>query len=188
MTALHHDVTRYPLTWPAGKPRCTVRKYAPFYSRKTMDNGYHRKEALTVGVALKRLSDEVRLLGIHDAIISSNLRQNLDGSISAGKAKILPDPGVAVYFKVAGKPRVLACDKWISAAENMAAIAGHIAAIRAQDRYGVGTLEEAFAGYAALPEKATASDWAMVLKVSAAATRDEVLAAHREPRSSTSSL
>ncbi len=46
----------------------------------------------------------------------------------------------------------------------MAAIAGHIAAIRAVDRYGVGTLEQAFAGYQALP--AQAASWFVVLEFS----------------------
>jgi hypothetical protein len=32
-------------------------------------------------------------------------------------------------------------------ADNIAAIAAHIDAIRRQDRYGVGTLDQAFAGY-----------------------------------------
>jgi hypothetical protein len=53
----------------------------------------------------------------------------------------------------------LACDKWTRAADNIAAVAGHIEAIRAQDRYGVGTLEQAFAGYTALPAKAGGVDW-----------------------------
>lgn len=82
----------------------------------------------------------------------------------ASQAAMLGDPGVAVYFKLKGKPRVLACDKWHSAAENMAAIAGHIEAIRAVDRYGVGTLDQAFAGYQALPQ--TAASWFTVLEFS----------------------
>jgi hypothetical protein len=37
----------------------------------------------------------------------------------------------------------------------------------------------AFAGYAALPAQATASDWARVLKVPDTATADEIITAHR---------
>lgn len=102
---------------------------------------------------LSRLSGELRRLLAANVVVSSNLYLNQDGSISARQGKMLADPGVAVYFKLGKHDRVLACDKWLSAAENMAAIAGHIEAIRAQDRYGVGTVDQAFAGYTALPAK-----------------------------------
>ena len=85
----------------------------------------------------------------------------------------MADPGVAVYFKLKGKPRVLACDRWLSAAENLAAVAGHIEAIRAVDRYGVGTLEQAFAGYQALP--AQAASWFVVLEFTQPPTRWELV-------------
>jgi hypothetical protein len=104
-----------------------------------------------VGDGLRRLNDELRRLGARRIVISSNLRLRTDGLPVASQSKMLADPGVAVYFKLKDQPRVLACDRWFSAADNMAAIAGHIAAIRTQERYGVGTLEQAFAGYAALP-------------------------------------
>src|SRR5262249_10559 len=98
----------------------------------------------------------------------------------AQQAKQLDDPGVAVYFGLNGKPRVLACDKWLSAAENLAAIAGHIDAMRAQDRYGVGTLDQPFAGHAALRPWGSA-DWRLVLGFGAGAvvTRDDLDAAFR---------
>jgi hypothetical protein len=121
--------------------------------RATSGNGtpYSRTDRLTVGDGLRRLEGELRRLGASRIVISSNLRRNLDGSITAGQAKMLADPGVAVYFRLHDKPLVLACDKWTSAADNMAAIAGHIDAIRTQERYGVGSLDQAFAGYTALP-------------------------------------
>jgi hypothetical protein len=149
------DVTRYPLAWPTGWKRTTYRKQAMFSKRvrSTSGNGspYARSENLSVGDGLQRLEGELRRLGARNPVISSNLRRNLDGSITAGQAKMLADPGIAVYFRLNQQPRVLACDKWTSAADNMAAIAGHIEAIRTQERYGVGTLDQAFAGYAALP-------------------------------------
>ncbi len=83
------------------------------------------------------------------------------------------DPGAAVYFRLQGKPRTLACDRWTRIADNIAAIAAHIEAIRAVDRYGVGTLEQAFAGYAQLPEKG-ASEWWSVLGISPEASLGEV--------------
>lgn len=166
-----NETQRYPLSWPTGWKRTpySQRRRAAFHAHKTVyssnvqPNGtrssWKQKEALTVGGGLERVMGELRRLGARGVVISSNLRIRNDGLPYAAQAKNLDDPGVAVYFKLDNKPRVLACDKWLSAAENMAAIAGHIAAIRAQDRYGVGTLEQAFAGYAALPEKTDGSDW-----------------------------
>lgn len=159
------DATRYPLSWPNGWARSLHRQHAKFSKRKTVYQGessYTRAETLTIGDGLNRLTGELRRLGAQQIIISSNLQLRQDGLPAANQSKMLSDPGIAVYFKLKGKPRVLACDKWWSAAENMAAIAGHIEAIRAVDRYGVGTLEQAFAGYAALP--AQAASWFVVLE------------------------
>jgi DnaJ domain len=174
---------RFPLTWPTTWKRTPahLRRRAAFHGRKrlALTNGgtYSTKEALSIGAGLGRLTGELRRLGARQVIISSNLRTRVDGLPYAVQAKNLDDPGVAVYFNLQGKPRVLACDKWLSAAENMAAIAGHIAAIRAQERYGVGTIDQAFAGYAALPPSAV--DWWLVLGIDRTASRDAIIAAHR---------
>ncbi len=173
----------YPLTWPPAWKRTPShqRRRAAFHqhTQSTSLNGtpYRRKETLTIGTALERLTGELRRLVATHVVISSNLRLRGDGLPYAQQPRQLDDPGIAVYFKLKGAPRVLACDRWVSAAENIAAIAGHVAAVRAQDRYGVGTLEQAFAGYAALPP--TALDWSIVLGVSPSASRDEIIAAHR---------
>lgn len=155
----------YPLTWPVGWPRTTNRRHAKFGKRVAVRSGessWTRAETLTIGDGLKRLQGELGRLGATHVVISSNLRRNLDGSITANQGKHGMDTGIAVYFKLKGKSRVLACDRWFSAADNMAAIAGHIDAIRACDRYGVGTLDQAFAGYQALP--AQAASWFVVLE------------------------
>ncbi len=76
-----------------------------------------------------------------------------------------PDPrdtGVAAYFRLNGKDRCLACDTWDRVADNVVALALHIDAIRRIDRYGVGNVEQAFAGYTALP--AQAGSWFIVLE------------------------
>jgi hypothetical protein len=159
------SVKRYPLEWPIGWKRTTYRKAAPFFKQVrqyTETGSYARKESLSVGDATTRLMGELKRLGARHVIISSNLRVREDGLPYAQQAKQIPDPGVAVYFQLSGQPRVLACDKWSSVADNLAAIAGHIEAIRACDRYGVGTLEQAFTGYKALPAD-SAADWRMVL-------------------------
>jgi hypothetical protein len=150
------DATRYPLSWPRGWKRTTFRRQAMFGKAVKSSNydgttSYRGRANLTVADGLNRLNGALRRLGAQNPVISSNLRRNLDGSITAGQAKMLADPGIAVYFRLNKQPLVLACDKWNSAADNMAAIAGHIEAIRMQERYGVGSLDQAFAGYAALP-------------------------------------
>jgi hypothetical protein len=176
---------RYPLTWPAGWVRTppASRRRAAFCKVVTRNSStpgqtYKVNESLTISDGMGRLHLELRRLGAQDVIVSSNLQTRGDGLPYAKQGKMLEDPGVAVYFKLNSKARVLACDKWLSAAENMAAIAGHIFAIRAQDRYGVGTLDQAFAGYAQLPPSAV--DWRIVLGLTQPRpTRDDIIAAHR---------
>lgn len=186
MAGLADNVTMvpssYPLSWPPAWKRTPShqRRRAAFYQRPRPSDPtstYRRKETLTIGTALDRLTGELRRLGATHVVISSNLRVRGDGLPYAQQPRQLEDPGIAVYFKLKGAPRVLACDRWLNAAENIAAVAGHIDALRTQDRYGVGTLEQAFAGYAALPP--TAQDWSIVLGVPPSASRDEIVAAHR---------
>jgi hypothetical protein len=168
---------RYPLDWPMEWKRTPSfqRRRAAFSKR--VSGGYGNTR-LSVGDGLARLTGELRRLSARDVVISSNLRIRADGLPYADQGKMLADPGVAVYFKLKGAPRVLACDRWDSAADNLAAIAGHIEAIRAVDRYGVGTIEQAFAGYTALP--AAATDWWLELGVDRTATRAQIDAAYRE--------
>lgn len=129
----------------------------------------------------------MRRLGVpsNQWLISSDLRVRLDGLPYSNQPQPA-DPGVAVYFRLERQDRVLACDAWSRIADNIAAIAAHIECIRGIDRYGVGTLDQAFAGYAALPAKG--DTWRATLgfgpddAVSAAdvqrAFRDRARAAH----------
>ena len=163
----HQGVEAYPLAWPTGWPRAKQRERAAFGKKRQAKDGagnllgWTNHQRLEVGDGLQRLRAELRRLGAQHVTISSNLRLRLDGLPYADAPKSLPDPGVAVYFTLEGKPLVLACDKWNSAADNMAAIAGHIEAIRTQERYGVGSIAQAFAGYAALPARGETQggDW-----------------------------
>lgn len=176
---MNDDQTRYPLSWPTGWKRTAAHQRRPaMFSKRveTVGSQWKRKERLSIGDGLERLTGELARLGARRIVISSNLRLRGDGLPYAQQAKQLSDPGVAVYFTLAGAPRALACDRWDSAAENMAAIAGHIDAIRAQERYGVGTVAQAFAGYAALPPKFDPWD---VLGVWRAATADEIASAFK---------
>ena len=54
-----------------------------------------------------------------------------------------------MYFKLDSVPEglVLACDRWLRVEDNIAAVAAHIGALRGIDRWGVGSVRQAFAGY-----------------------------------------
>lgn len=162
---------RYPLSWPGGWKRTEryKRRRAAFRSRGG---------ALTMAAAITRLSGELSRLGATNEILSTNVVTRLDGLPRSGQPEPT-DPGAACYFQLKGKPRCLACDSWDRVADNVAAIAQHIDALRRIDRYGVGTMEQAFAGYAALPS--AAGSWFVVLEFAAPPkTWAEVEARHTE--------
>lgn len=152
---------RYPLSWPAAWKRTPShqRRPARFHGTRTSYGSdpstvWRQKQTLTVADAIHRLGLELRRLGVRDGgwLISSNVKLRLDGLPYSGE-KPPDDPGVAVYFQLRGADRVLACDTWTRVADNLAAVAAHVNAIRAIERYGVGTIDQAFAGYDALPAK-----------------------------------
>lgn len=178
---------RYPLSWPAGWKRTQSfsRKRAMFHGTSTR-NGYNNqpyktKEPLTLGGALGRLQGEMRRLGVADQdwLVSSDLRVRLDGLTYSQQAQP-SDPGVAVYFRRGKKDLVLACDVWTRIADNIAAIAAHIECIRGIERYGVGTMDQAFAGYAALPAKGTTWRTTLGFAPEQTVTRAEVDAAFKQ--------
>ncbi|MBD2458419.1 J domain-containing protein [Nostoc sp. FACHB-87] len=87
------------------------------------------------------------------------------------------DPGVAVYFSIKDKNYSLCCDRWLKVRHNLRAIGLHIAAMRGMERWGVGSVEQAFAGYQALPPSLE-KKWWDVLGVDVRATDNEVRAAY----------
>lgn len=129
----------YPLAWPKGWARTKYRIPALFF-----------KNTLTVDDAVGRLNTGLERLNATQLVLSSNVERDLNGSIRGGRTPPV-DPGVAVYFTWRKQRRVFACDKWNCVADNIAAIALHIEAMRGQERWGVGSLERAFTGYTALP-------------------------------------
>jgi hypothetical protein len=69
------------------------------------------------------------------------------------------DTGVAVYFTRKGSSHCMPCDKWDRVADNMAAVASHLMAIHGMSRWGVGDMDQAFAGYKALPAMGEVKPW-----------------------------
>lgn len=174
------ETQRYPLSWPTGWKRTSPasRRIALFGRglRVETPSGSRPgpRRPLTVAEATARLSGEIERLGGKDPLLSTNMQVRLDGLPRSGQPEP-SDPGAAVYFSLHGKPRCLACDRWHRVADNIAAIAAHVYSIRAVDRYGVGTMDQAFAGYAQLPPASV--DWPAVLGVSRNATLADVEAA-----------
>lgn len=174
----------YPLSWPQGFKRTAAakRRSAPF--GKTGSRGY--KTQLTTADGLRRLMEQLELMGAINYVISSNCELRRDGLPYSGR-RDPDDPGVAVYFQFCGKAHCLPCDKWDSVADNMAAIAKHIEALRGMDRWGVGDLEMAFAGFKTLPppgggvpvDEEPRRNWWNVLGVDQGTTPDKVREAYR---------
>lgn len=175
----------HPLSWPHGWPRTTSyeRRRASFGKTQTSGSGWKSKAQLSIADGLRRLMEELDRLGVEDGsvVVSTNLKLRVDGLPRSDQGEP-SDNGVAVYFRLLGKDQVLACDKWDRAADNIAAIAAHIDAIRRQERYGVGTMAQAFAGYAALPHmpaEAQKRSWFVVLGVAPDAPLSECEAAYK---------
>ncbi len=176
---------RYPLSWPAGWKRTTARERKGAHFRRSI-RGVDPKtgqivagaseRALTVSDALERLEQQLRLLGAVAEILSTNVPVRLSGLPASGQREP-DDPGAAIYFQLLKKDQVLACDRWKRVADNIAAIALHVDAVRRIERYGVGTLEQAFAGYTAIGPAPV--EWWLILGVKADATLDQVEEAFR---------
>lgn len=164
----------YPLSWPVGWPRCKAPTRARFSAANHgSDSSYRYKRGVTVAEGVDRMLAEMRRLGAQQVVISTNVRTRHDGLPYSNTAEPR-DHGVAVYFRLKGEPRVLACDKWDRVADNLVALAKHVEAVRGQVRWGVGSLEQAFGGYRALPEVGARRAWWEVLGVAQDASIDEV--------------
>lgn len=153
----------YPLSWPDGWKRATTRTSAAFNKTREPQyvNGqpvYQGKARLSVADAVKRILVELDRMGVPDwnVIISTNVELRLDGFPRSDREP--QDPGAAVYWKKKHTDimRCMAIDRYTRVADNLAAIAATLDAMRAIERHGGATiLDRAFLGFAALPEKAS---------------------------------
>lgn len=183
---MEHEAQRHPLSWPAAWKRTpsAARRQARFFSAREAVGGLRMVKGghVTIAEATDRLEKQLDLLRATAPILSTNVALGLRGSPISSRGEP-QDPGAACYFQLKGKPRVLACDAWDRVADNIAAIAAHIDAMRRIERYGVGNLEQAFAGYDALPAPSedNRAPWRGMLGFPAGAnvTADDVQVAYR---------
>lgn len=176
------EITRNPLCWPnhIGRtvPGARVR---PQFQERSISGA-----TAFVLAEINRLNQ--RRWDFHDdgVIISTNLRLKQDG-LPQGNQSEPADPGVAVYFKLRfsrngkwfDRPCVLSCDKWCKVAFNLTAIAKDIEAQRSRQRWGCTSIEAAFQGYVAIPERCGGGSWWDVLGIRSSANRDEIETAYR---------
>ncbi len=165
---MSESITAYPLTYPTGWARTPKSQIIQSRFGKA---GWTRTPPST-WQGVQAVNHELELLGAREVIISSNLKLRNDG-LPASSQRNPEDAGAAVYFQLNKKPRVLACDKWATVGENLWAIAKHIDALRGQERWGVGTLDQAFTGYAQL-EAETGQHWTSILGLTLNATPEDV--------------
>lgn len=149
--------TRYPLCWPANWKRTQTRIGAQFGKTNSgYDAGtrkYTGKSRLSISDAIDRIADELRRFGVkaETVIISTNLPLNIYGAPRGDRGEP-SDPGAAVYWTQKGKSQCMAIDRYTRVADNLAAIAATLDALRAIERHGGGSiLDRAFIGFAALP-------------------------------------
>jgi len=185
---MSESITAYPLAWPQQQPRHTVnsRERAKFGKKRSQGHGTER---LSLYQARRRLEQEIRSfshgypywrINPETVVLSSDVVLRLDGAPHSGRGEP-DDPGVAVYFNLDDNDYCLPCDKWDRVADNIAAIAAHLGAMRGMERWGVGSVETHFAGFKSLPGTgdSIADAWRAVLGLDAGATLADAQAAYR---------
>lgn len=167
------SIEAYPLSWPIGRPRTrTPQRHAHFDRDRSMWD------------ASIKVERELELLGAKNIVISTNVPLRRDGLPRSNVGRIM-DNGAAVYFTILtrkniGLPTCLACDRWDKVEHNLWAIALWIEAERQQLRNGVGTIEQAFAGFRALPMSTGGVSCWEVLGIKPGASADEINSAWRD--------
>ena len=175
-------IEAYPLCWPDGWKRTPLaeRQWGRFNTKargthttyengvaRVVSNSYLSSRDLTVSDGVKRILEALERMGIdkQDIIISTNVRARLDGMPRSGE-RAPEDPGAAVYWQARQQARrCMAIDRYTRVADNLAAIAATLEAMRAIERHGgAEILDRIFQGFLALPEKAS-QPWRDVLEV-----------------------
>lgn len=161
-------IESYPLYWPEGWPRTKYPQHARFQTKQNR--------------AQMAIVRELNLLGATNIIISTNQEIRRDGLPYVNQSR-MDDVGVAVYFDRDGSNQCIPCDKWLTLADNMQAIAKTIEALRGLERWGAKDMvDAAFRGFKALPESVivTEEPWYTVLGVEPDAPASFIRNAYRD--------
>jgi hypothetical protein len=165
------DRERYPLSWPADWKRTAPdhRRPAQFgktSTRITASGEYYDKKKLSLDDALARIEYELERAGVDvdTVIVSTNLKLNMRG-IPTGSSGEPSDPGVAVYWTHKLRAECMAIDRYTRVADNLAAVAATLEALRAIERHGgAEIMDRAYSGFAQLPAS-TGRPWYQVLDI-----------------------
>jgi hypothetical protein len=147
-----------PLQWPAAWPR--TKAFA-------VTEGRFSKNAkrVTVAEGAMRIREELARMGRsdNDEVISTNVPLRLDGFPRSDQAEPV-DSGAAVYWRTSrDETKCMAIDRYTRVADNLAAIAATLEAMRAIERHGgAEILDRAFTGFTALPAP-VGKPWHVVL-------------------------
>jgi hypothetical protein len=169
------SLTNYPLSWPEGWARVDpeFRKRGNF---KTYGN------SISIMGGINRILAQLASMKISrdDVLISTNVQTRLDG-LPRSDQREPSDPGVAVYWRKNQNAQMqcMAIDIYRSVADNLAAVAATLDAMRAIERHGGAQVQErTFRGFAALPAK-TGRAWWEVLRVRHDATEEVIESSFR---------
>lgn len=171
-------ISAFPLTWPTGWKRTPphIRERARFNKKESKSENFQTQAGnqvrrwkvtkdLSVNDAVSRVIAEVTKLGVMDRgdiVVSTNLKVRLDGLPYSNLAEP-QDPGAAVYWRTGNSNKCIAVDRYDRVADNIAAIAATIEAMRAIERHGgAEILERVFLGFQALPSPAAEPWWAVL--------------------------
>lgn len=179
---MSEPIRAHPLQWPPGWRRTESWKRERAKFRKGRggwtDQQYTAAKDLTISDGIARVLGELGRMGVRrdDIVISTNAPLRLDG-LPKSKAGAIGDPGAAVYWRQSKATRCMAIDRYDALADNLAAIAATLEAMRAIERHGgAEILDRAFTGFVALPSPE--QPW-QVLGVQMSANRAEIEQAYR---------
>lgn len=170
---MKNPIQAFPLCWPDGWKRTAS------YLRKDGRFRGNDRGSVTIAQSVARVLYELERMGVRedDVVVSTNVRPTLSGIPRSGERKP-DDPGAAIYWSKRGQQkRCMAIDRYSTVADNLAAIAATLEAMRAIERHGgAEILDRAFTGFVALP--APEQPW-QVLGIAMTASRQEIESAYR---------
>lgn len=142
-----------PLYWPSEIPRKKDRKSGQFKAKG--ERGWLRP--LTVAEAVKRLTDELYHWDARNAELSADFGKTRTGNVSLS-VDAKGDPGCVLIFDSGKRTYTLPVDTYDSLAQNIGALAGHLNAVRATERYGVASVAQTMGAFVSLPAPKTWRD------------------------------